>query len=52
MKMLQYEEMMFQKELMLIKQVCQKNVNFVVIGFLKMLDSNFKSIFVIDVMIY
>ena len=31
---------MFQKELTLIKQVCQKNVCFVIIGVLKMLDLN------------
>ena len=43
MKMLQYEKMILQKELMLIKQVCQKNVNFVIIGILKMLDSNLKA---------
>ena len=36
---------------MLIKQVCQKNVCFAIIGFLKMLDSNLKSMFVMDVMI-
>ena len=46
------KELMFQKELMLIKQVCQKNVCFVIIGFLKMLDLNLKSMFVMDVMIY
>ena len=46
------KELMFQKELMLIKQVCQKNVNFVIIGFSKMLDLNLKSMFVMDVMIY
>ena len=31
---------MFQKEFMLIKQVCQKNVSFVAIGFFK--DIGFK----------
>ena len=30
----------------------QKNVNFVTIGFLKILDLNLKNIFVINVMIY
>ena len=43
--------LMFQKELMWIKQVCQKNVCFAIIGFLTMLDSNLKSMFVMDVMI-
>ena len=45
-------ELMFQKELMLIKQVCEKNVSFVTTGFLKILNLNLKSIFVMDVMIY
>ena len=35
-----------------VKQVHQKNVNFVTIGFLKTLDSNLKNMFAIDVMIY
>ena len=43
---------MFQKELMLIKQICQKNVNFVIIGFLKLLDLNLNHMFVINVMTY
>ena len=43
---------MFQKELIQIKQMHQKNVSFVSIGFLKILDLNFKSMFVIDVMVY
>ena len=42
----------FQKELMSIKQLRQKNVCFAVIDFLKMLDSNLESMFVMDVMIY
>ena len=37
---------------MSIKQVRQKNVNFDIIGTLKMLDSILKSMFVIDAMIY
>ena len=41
---------MFQKELMLIKQVRQKNVSFASIRTLNMLDLNLKSMFVIDVM--
>ena len=40
------------KELMSIKQVRQKNVNFVITGTLKMLDLNLKSMFVMDAMIY
>ena len=43
---------MFQKELMSIKQVRQKNVNFVIIGALDILDLNLKSMFVMDFMIY
>ena len=39
-------------ELMPIKQVRQKSVCFAIIGFLKMLDSKLKSMFVINVMIY
>ena len=50
--MLQYERLMFQKKLMLIKKVCQKNVCFAIIGILKMLDLNLNHMFVIDVMIY
>ena len=46
------KKLMIQKELMLIKQVCQKNVNFVIIGTLKMLNFNLKSMFVTNVMIY
>ena len=43
---------MLQEKLMLINQVCQKNVNFVIIGFLKILGLNLKSMFAMDVMIY
>ena len=43
---------MFQKELTLIKQVHQKNVCFVIIGILKMLDLNLNHMFVIDVMMF
>ena len=46
------DALMFQKELTLIKQVHQKNVCFVIIGTLKMLDLNLKSMFVMDAMIY
>ena len=51
-KMLQYERTSIQKELMLIKQVSQKSVNFVIIVFLKILDLNLKSMFVMGVLIY
>ena len=46
------KELMLQKESTLIKQVCQKNVRFVTIGFLNILNLNLKSMFVMDVMIY
>ena len=42
---------MFQKRLMLIKQIYQKNVIFVTIGILKILVLNMKSIFAMAVMI-
>ena len=44
-------ELMFQKRLMLIKQICQKSVIFVTISILKTLVLNTNLIFVIDVMI-
>ena len=50
--MLRSKKLMFHKELMQIKQVNQKNVSFVTIGFLKMLDLSLRNMFVIDVMIY
>ena len=43
---------MFQKELILIKQVHQNNVFFVIIGTLKMLGLNFNPMFVMNVMMY
>ena len=43
---------MFQKELTLIKQVPQKNVYFVIIGTLKMLDLNLNRMFVTNVTMY
>ena len=46
------KKLMFQKELTLIKQVHQKNVCFVIIGILKMLDLNLNHMFVINVMMY
>ena len=51
-KMLQYKKLIFQKELTLITQVHQKNVSFVIIGTLKMLDLNLNHMFVINVMMY
>ena len=44
--------MRFQKELTLIKQVHQKNVCFVIIGILKILDLNSNRMFVINVTMY
>ena len=44
-------ELIFQKELMLIKQIYQKSVTFVTIGILKILVLNMNLIFVMDVMI-
>ena len=46
------KELMFQKELTLIRPISQKNVNFVINGFLKMLDLGLNHMFVINVMIY
>ena len=44
------KKLMFQKELMLIKQVCKKNVRFAIIGTLTMLDLSFNPTFVINIM--
>ena len=46
------KKLMFHKELTLIKQVYQKNVCFVIIGTLKMLDLNSNCMFLKDVTIY
>ena len=46
------DALMFQKELTIIKQVHQKNVCFVIIGTLKILDLNLNRIFVMNVMIF
>ena len=43
---------MFQKELILIKQVHQKNVCFVIIGMLKVLGLDLNHMFVINVMMF
>ena len=45
------KELIFQKRLMLIKQIYQKNVIFVAIGILKMFVLSMKSIFVMTVTI-
>ena len=50
--MLLYEEIDVSEGIDVVKQVCQKNVSFVTIGFLKILDLNLKSMFVINIMIY
>ena len=44
-------KLIFQKELMLIKQIYQKSVIFVINGILKTLVLNMNLIFVMDVMI-
>ena len=46
------DALMFQKELTIIKQVHQKDVCFVIIGTLKILDLNLNRIFVMNVMIF
>ena len=46
------KKLMFQKELTRIKQVHQKNVCFVIIGTLMMLDLNLNCMFVINVTMY
>ena len=46
------KKLMFQKELILIKQVCQKNVCFAIIGTLKMMDLSLNPMFVIDVKMF
>ena len=46
------KKLMFQKELTLIKHVYQKNVCFVIIDTLKMLDLNFNRMFVTNVMMH
>ena len=43
---------MFQKEFILVKQIRQKNVCFVTIGFLKNVEFKFEEHVVIGVMIY
>ena len=48
----QYEKIDVSEIIDVNKQVHQKNVSFVTIGFLKILDLNLKNMFVINVMIY
>ena len=48
-KLLQHEGIGIQKELTLIKQMHQKNVCFVIIGILKILNLNFNQMSVINV---
>ena len=45
------KELIFQKGLKLIKQICQKNVIFVIIGILKILVLSMNHIFVMVAMI-
>ena len=50
--MMEYEKkLIFQKKLMLIKQIYQNNVIFVTVGILKISVLNINLIFVMDVMI-
>ena len=51
-KMLQYEKMDVSEGIDVNKQVHQKNMSFVSIGFLKISDLNLKNMFVMDLMIY
>ena len=46
------KKLIFQKKLKLIKQVGQKNVCFVIIGVLKILDTSLNHMFVINVTMY
>ena len=49
--MLQYEKNSVSEGTDLIKQIHQKNICFVIIGILKMLDLNLSQIFVINVLL-
>ena len=51
-KMMQFEKLIFQKELTLVKHEHQKNVCFVINGTLKMLNLNLNHMFVINIMMY
>ena len=50
--MLQYQKIHASEGIDVNKKVHEKNVSFVTIGFLKMLDLNLKNMFLIDVVIY
>ena len=50
--MIQYEKLMFLKELILTSQINQKDVRFVIIGILKTLVINMNNMFVMDAIIY
>ena len=50
--MQQYEKIDASEGIDVNKQVHQKNVSFVTIDLLKILDLNLKSMFIVDVMIY
>ena len=50
--MLGYQKTDISEVIDINKTNASKNVNFVTIGFLKILDLNLKNMFVIDVMIY
>ena len=49
---MQYDKINVSEGIDVNKQVHQKNVSSVTIGFLKILDSNLKNMFAINVMIY
>ena len=49
--MLEYDKLIFQKELMLIKQLHEKNVTFVTVAVLKLLVLSMNHIFGMAVMI-
>ena len=51
-EMMQFEKLIFQKELTLVKHVHQKNACFVINGTLKMLNLNLNHMFVINIMMY
>ena len=50
--MLQYQKIDVSEGIDVKNQMHQKNESFVTIGFLKMLDLNLKSMFVMDAMIF
>ena len=52
MKMLQYQKINVSEGIEVNNIMNQRNLSFLTIGFLKMLDSNLENMFVIDVMIY